>query len=825
MTVSVRQFIGGILSSGGSSETYDTISQLPLVGNTQGSLAFVSATNRLYIWNGSGWFNIALINTNPTITQGPNASYRLATDGTPVIITLIANDPEGIPITWNSQVTSGTLGNTATIVQNDNVFTITPSTDSDDVGTFGVTFTASDGINVATAVASFTLVFSAADEFYNQSVVLTTSSTNNASNSAFVDSSSNNFAITRNGNTTQGTFSPFSPAGWSNFFDGTGDYLDIVDSLKTNDLAQTSVFTVEAWIYVTGGSTVRRYICSTRPAAANQGFEVLVVENSNLVQLIYTGVTGIASVTPVPFNVWTHVAFVRSGTTASVYVNGQINNTTTSFTNGNVTASTTFRIGATQDGAGGLRSFFGYISNLRIVKGTAVYTADFTPPTAPLTAIANTSLLTCQSNRFVDNSANNFAITRNGDTRVATFSPFLPTVPYDPEIHGGSIYFDGNGDYLSAASNAAFDFGTGDFTIESWVNPTINGFNFPTFLSSVTGWSTGASSHRFNNTGYANKFWFGLNGAGGVASGDPFMVSNNTFAANSWHHYAVTRSGNTFRMFVNGVLENTQTFTGSYNAGLGGLRSGWATWDGAQGHFTGSISNLRMIKGTALYTAGFAPPTAPVTAITNTSLLLNGTNTGIFDETGKILVETAGDVKVSTAVGQFSGSSMLFDGTGDFLITSPNLPFAFGTGNFTVECWIYATTANDSPIYESRSTNGGTDGFTITAFSSTVIRVFTSGQLVSATVPNYVNSWTHVAYTRQSGTNRLFVNGILRATATATDNFTNSVAVIGGGRYLSNSISAFFTGYIQDFRITQGRARYTADFTPPTAKLGYTNSQ
>jgi hypothetical protein len=778
-------------------------------------LAFVSATNRLYIWNGAGWFNIALINTNPTIVQGPNASYRFSTDGTPVIITLIANDPEGIPITWNSQVTSGTLGNTATIVQNNNVFTITPSTDSDDVGTFGVTFTASDGINVATAVASFTLAFSAADTFYNQSILLTTSGTNNASNNAFVDSSANNFAITRNGNTTQGTFSPFSPAGWSNFFDGNGDYL----TLPANTAFDfgTDNFTVECWVYLNTGASSGAFLSGSAVGST----DLVYFDNS-----LRFGRNNVAWDTTISFtlspNTWYHIVFIKESGVAKIYVNGSLIGSAGNTNSYNAGGGGLSYINTSRDLS---RQFPGYISNYRIVKGTAVYTANFTPPTEPLTAIAGTSLLTCQSNRLRDSSTNNFDVTRNGDTRVAAFSPFIPTVPYDSAIHSGSIYFDGSGDYLSAASNAAFDFGTGDFTIESWVNPTINGFNFPTFLSSVTGWSPGASSHRFNNTGHANKFWFGLNGSGGVASGDPFMVSNNTFAANSWHHYAVTRSGNTFRMFVNGVLENTQTFSGSYNAGLGGLRSGWATWDGSQGHFTGSISNLRMIKGTALYTAGFEPPTAPVTAITNTSLLLNGTNAGIFDETGKILVETAGDVKVSTAVSQFGGSSMLFDGAGDFLITSPNLPVAFGTGNFTVECWIYATTANDTPIYESRSTNGNADGFTITAFSSTVIRVFTSGQLVSATVPNYVNSWTHVAYTRQSGTNRLFINGVLRATATATDNFTNSVAVIGGGRYLNNSISAFFTGYIQDLRITQGRARYTADFTPPTAKLGYTNSQ
>jgi len=145
--------------AGGGVTTYATIAELPLSGNDDGSLAFVSGNNRLYIWNGAGWFNIALINTSPSITTGPDASYAFAVDGTPIILTLVAEDPEGFPITWSYAVTTGSLGSTATVSQSDNVFTITPSTSEADIGAFGITFTASDGINLATAASSFTLAF------------------------------------------------------------------------------------------------------------------------------------------------------------------------------------------------------------------------------------------------------------------------------------------------------------------------------------------------------------------------------------------------------------------------------------------------------------------------------------------------------------------------------------------------------------------------------------------------------------------------------------------------------------------------------------------
>ena len=132
-------------------------SDLPLTGNEIGAMSYSQDTNTLYVWNGSGWFKIALVNTNPTITDGGQAIYELNEDGTPTVITLTANDPEGIPLTWSYQVTTGTLGNTATVSQNNNVFTVTPSTNEDDAGEFSITFSVTDGVNTTTTISSFVL--------------------------------------------------------------------------------------------------------------------------------------------------------------------------------------------------------------------------------------------------------------------------------------------------------------------------------------------------------------------------------------------------------------------------------------------------------------------------------------------------------------------------------------------------------------------------------------------------------------------------------------------------------------------------------------------
>ena len=155
---------GNLTISVGGTTVYNSISNFPVSGNNAGDLAFTDSDDSLYIFTGQGWFKIGIINVAPTITSGPDASYFLNKDGTATVITLVAADPEGIPITWSYAVTAGSLtnggGTTATVSQNNNIFTITPSTNSAYAGAFSITFTASDGVNIATAASSFTLSFS-----------------------------------------------------------------------------------------------------------------------------------------------------------------------------------------------------------------------------------------------------------------------------------------------------------------------------------------------------------------------------------------------------------------------------------------------------------------------------------------------------------------------------------------------------------------------------------------------------------------------------------------------------------------------------------------
>jgi hypothetical protein len=135
--------------------SYETAAELPLVGNTAGQMAFVQETNRLYLWSGTGWYNVATITSAAASVSSAASAYTLATDGTPTVLTLTQSGLESP--TWSYAVTSGSLGRTATVSQAANVFTITPSTSPRHTGSFGLTFKATDGSNTIVKTSQFTM--------------------------------------------------------------------------------------------------------------------------------------------------------------------------------------------------------------------------------------------------------------------------------------------------------------------------------------------------------------------------------------------------------------------------------------------------------------------------------------------------------------------------------------------------------------------------------------------------------------------------------------------------------------------------------------------
>lgn len=135
-------------------------SLLAQTGMVVGDTAFIESNKNLMMYTASGWFLIAtLTNTAPSAISGAAASYKFATDGTATVVTLSATDPEGFTLTYSHAVTSGSLGSTATVTQSNNVFTITPSSNTSHAGAFQITFSTSDGNSASSTVSAFSLAF------------------------------------------------------------------------------------------------------------------------------------------------------------------------------------------------------------------------------------------------------------------------------------------------------------------------------------------------------------------------------------------------------------------------------------------------------------------------------------------------------------------------------------------------------------------------------------------------------------------------------------------------------------------------------------------
>lgn len=648
--------------------------------------------------------------------------------------------------------------------------------------------------------------------------------------STFVDNSPNNFTITvngnttvatatynpampitRNGNTTQGTFSPYGNL-WSNYFDGSGDYL----TPATTSTSLSSSWTMECWFYATATGSI---VFDCRPDGTNGLYPLVDVRTSTQLTFVYNAEEYVLNIASGVLNKWIHLAVVKNGSNVSVYVNG--------ISVYSVSNSSTWAVGASRPRIGANGGFFGaapayftgYISNFRIVDGTAVYTSNFTPSTTPLTAVSGTSLLTCQSNRFKDNSSNNFTLTVNGNTSVQRFSPFNPTAPYSAATIGGSGYFDGTGDSLSFPTSSAFTLGTNDFTIEGWL--------YPNALANTN------AAFALESSAYPRVLWIHDAGSFRVyasTTGSSWQINQTvTPIVGAYNHVVFQRNGNDFRTFLNGVV--VATTTSSLNFGAQRSAGYIGRGDSSSQQWNGYIGDMRITNGTAVYsTSGFTPPTAPLTAITNTSLLCNFTNAGIPDAAMMNDLETVGNAQVSTSVKKYGTGSLYFDGAGDYLTMPASVNLDMGSGDFTIEGWVYANSFANYRALISLANNISN------GYSAVRMRVNSSGNLelymsndgsnwaASGTTSSgiSVTTWAHIAIVKYgSGSNnvKVYINGtsVLSLTHTGT-------LYAGGGYYVgtvfsSSAAGEYFNGYIDDLRITKGLARYTANFTPPTAAL------
>lgn len=407
------------------------------------------------------------------------------------------------------------------------------------------------------------------------------------------------------------------------------------------------------------------------------------------------------------------------------------------------------------------------------------------------------------STSFIDNSLYDLIPTVSGNAQISTTQS---------KFGGASGLFDGNGDFLTIPATATGNI-NGDFTAEAYVR--LNAM--PTSDSASSSWS-GWFFIVGQGTPSTADGWGLLIGATklGFQSADSLIASgNHGMAINTWYHIAVSRNTGTLRLFVDGISVASVSNNSSLGAGSN-CYIGSETGQGA--YFNGYMDEVRITRQ-ARYTATFTPPVPvidqpaelndPFYSYVDLMLRLNGADNGTtFIDNGpnERTVTRNGDAKTSYSKFRYGGSSAYFNGAGDYLTAaSQNL-----NGNWTVECWVYPTIASQQTIISFN--NGGSSGINIWMNSSRQIVVdngvnaqsaFTGGALA-------LNNWSHLAIVRSNGTTTAYIDGSSVGSNTFTPNTVNSISI---GRY-NLSPFYYFTGYIDDIRVTNLVARYPGNFRP-----------
>jgi hypothetical protein len=599
---------------------------------------------------------------------------------------------------------------------------------------------------------------------------------------------------------------------YSYLFSGVSQYLST--NTTTTFAIATGNFTIEAWVYVTSFSSNPTVLSQYTSGTVSAGNWIFAQILSGSIYFTLDGSNASMSYsTPINLNQWYHMALVRNGVAANnvvFYLNGT-NVKSTTFANTFGTSGRSTFVGG-QSASVGL--FAGYISNLRMIVGSAAYTSNFTPPTAPLTSNSTTTMLTCQSPIITDNSSSPLVLSNPGSTSVIT-SPANPFAGYGYN----SYSFSGSGQSISAPANTAFAFGTGDFTFECWAysadttGSSVRGI-FDTRLTST---STTGIMLRENSAGFL------------VYTNNTTLFTTSGKTPNVWQHIALVKISGTITLYVNGV--NVGSATSAINLTDNYCRiSGFTDTQASPYGYLGYISNARVIKGTGIYTTNFTPSTAPLTvtsqgATASQVSLLTAQSPVITDSSlnalTNILTNTGSVVpNLQNPFNNTGYYSNHFDGTSaqNITISSPPIP---STGPFTFEAWIYTPTSGTQVIYSQyllSDTNRFTIGIDIS--SSGYVLSFSQPTAASAqgVTPVPLNQWNHVVFSRDSSNNlRIFLNGLLEST-TASYTATlgqNNPRIVG---ITTTGTPYYFNGYISNLRITN-TAVYTASFTVPTTPL------
>lgn len=400
----------------------------------------------------------------------------------------------------------------------------------------------------------------------------------------------------------------------------------------------------------------------------------------------------------------------------------------------------------------------------------------------------------------------------NGASGAATISTA------QNKFGGSSLSVGNNGSYDGIVTNNSdyFKFGSGDFTVEAWVYPTSFSQVGVIFAASATTGDLG--------------FIFEVDTSGHIivtSSTTTHATSSTTLSLNTWSHVAASRTGTTLTLWINGVqgasVTNSKNFSEQGPVSIGVIQSGSLGGSAFQGY----IDELRVTKGVGRYTGAFSVPYAafqdpaigdPFFSYVSMLLHMDGTNgsTTFTDVKGNTCTPT-GTVSISTAQSKAGGASGSFGG-GRIGLGTNLAAINFGSGDFTVEAWVYPTATGILMAGQSDYATGAGSSFNFYIKSGTCdLYIGSTGYTYTAPNPT-LNTWSHVAFVRSGTTVTAYLNGtsvgsVSIGSGSINTGATNNQACIGSFNSGSNAMN----GYVDELRVTKGFARYTANFTPPSA--------
>lgn len=636
--------------------------------------------------------------------------------------------------------------------------------------------------------------------------------------------------ITANGNAQLKTLGGVSPKFGSAAFlsDGNGDYAKIPSHSDFN--YGTGAFTVDFWFNL---SSIGRTNTLYSHGGSGEGLMVggtINVTSANKLNY-YCGGQHILGSTTVVIDTWYHVAFVGNGgadgsRTLKLYLDGVLQGTTTYNYN---FAQRDIYVGANEDATNECIS--GLIDEFRISKGVERWTTDFTPPTSAHTSDSYTKALlhfdgSNNSTTFTDSGNTGHTISAQGNAKLSTGTAFAP------KFGSAMCYFDGTGDYLSIADNSDFAFGSGDFTIDCQIRLSVlpSSGNYACIFSQSNAANSQNSLGLFvrNNGGtYMLQASFSYDG-----TTEKTLGANYAFSAGQWYHIAIVRSTTQISLFVDGVfLNNYSISTNSLHNSTAEFKIG-ASYSTPTNFFNGCIDEFRVSNGIARWGITPSIPSSAYTTDSYTKLLLHcdgsDDSTTFTDDSGTSKTVTAnGNAKLKTSGGvspKFGTAMLSCDGNGDYAKADSHADFNYGTGAFSVDFWFSLSSVGRSHILYS---HGGSNesimiGGVVFVSSGNKLGYYCGGQHIIGSTNLSANTWYHVSFEGNGGadgsrTLKLYLNGVQEGpTTTYNYNFAQRDIYVGANE---DSVSECLLGYIDEFRVSKGIARFNpASFTPPSAE-------